>query len=86
MGILTADDGLVDAALSELLAAPLEQRLQRDPARDVPYLLAQHHLAQVRPRPSDPPPHAADASRRTRPSMFLSSCSVFTYSYFPWPV
>ncbi|GJE96722.1 TPR-like protein [Phanerochaete sordida] len=46
MGILTDDDSLIDAALSELLALPLEERQQRDPRRDVDYLLMQHHLAQ----------------------------------------
>ncbi|KAI0644651.1 TPR-like protein [Trametes meyenii] len=46
MGILTEDDGLVDAALSEILSLPLNERLQRDPERDVTYLLTQHHLGQ----------------------------------------
>ncbi|KAH9858634.1 TPR-like protein [Lenzites betulinus] len=46
MGILTDDDGLVDAALSEVLSLPLDQRHERDPERDVTYLLMQHHLAQ----------------------------------------
>ncbi|KAI0743910.1 TPR-like protein [Daedaleopsis nitida] len=46
MGILTDDDGLVDAALSELLSLPLDQRHERDPERDVTYLLIQHHLGQ----------------------------------------
>ncbi|TFY67241.1 hypothetical protein EVJ58_g1753 [Rhodofomes roseus] len=46
MGILTGDESLVDAALSEILALPLDQRLSRDPGRDVAYLLIQHHLAQ----------------------------------------
>ncbi len=46
MGILTDDDGLVDAALSELLSLPLDQRHERDPERDVAYLLVQHHLGQ----------------------------------------
>ena len=48
MGILTDDDGLVDAALSELLSLPLDQRHERDPERDITYLLVQHHLGQVR--------------------------------------
>lgn len=47
MGILTDDDDLIDAALSEILALPLDQRLARDPRRDVTYLLIQHHLGQV---------------------------------------
>ncbi|KAI0371043.1 TPR-like protein [Pilatotrama ljubarskyi] len=46
MGILTDDDGLVDAALSEVLSLPLDQRHERDPERDVTYLLVQHHLGQ----------------------------------------
>jgi hypothetical protein len=49
MGILTDDDSLVDAALSELLALPLERRHELDPRRDVNYLLIQHHLGQVGP-------------------------------------
>lgn len=48
MGILTDDDNLVDAALSEILALPLEQRLELDPKRDVGYLLTQHYIGQVR--------------------------------------
>ena len=47
MGILTKDDGLVDAALSEILALPIEQKLRLDPQRHVDYLLIQHHLSQV---------------------------------------
>lgn len=49
MGILTDDDSLVDAALSEILALPPDQRLARDPDREVTYLLVQHHLGQVSP-------------------------------------
>jgi superkiller protein 3 len=48
MGILTDDDSLVDAALSEILSLPLERRHILDPRRDVNYLLIQHHLGQVR--------------------------------------
>jgi len=47
MGILTEDDSLIDAALSEILSLPLERRHQLDPDRDVNYLLIQHHLGQV---------------------------------------
>lgn len=47
MGILTDDDGLVDAALSEMLSLPIEQRQERDPGGDVSYLLQYHHLSQV---------------------------------------
>lgn len=49
MGILTDDDSLVDAALSELLALPLERRHELDPQRDANYLLIQHYLGQVGP-------------------------------------
>jgi superkiller protein 3 len=59
MGILTNDDGLVDAALEEILALPIEQKNKLDPQRHVDYLLIQHHLAQV---------HIA------APSFFLHSC------------
>jgi hypothetical protein len=56
MGILTDDDGLVDAALSEMLSLPLDQRAAMDPHHDVNGLLVKHHLGQVsnahpRPRP-----------------------------------
>ena len=47
MGILTEDDSLIDAALSEILALPLEERRARDPQGDVTYLLVRHSLAQV---------------------------------------
>ena len=50
MGVLTEDDGLVDAALSELLSLPLDQRRERDPEREVTYLLIQHSLGQVSER------------------------------------
>ncbi|KAJ7668399.1 TPR-like protein [Mycena polygramma] len=46
MGILTDDDGLVDAALADLLALPLDRRLELDPQRDVNYLLTKHHIGQ----------------------------------------
>ncbi|KIJ67566.1 hypothetical protein HYDPIDRAFT_174010 [Hydnomerulius pinastri MD-312] len=46
MGILTEDDGLVDAALSEIQSLPIERRQELDPRRDVTYLLVQHHLGQ----------------------------------------
>jgi superkiller protein 3 len=48
MGILTEDDSLVDAALSEILSLSVERRHELDPQRDVDYLLIQHHLGQVR--------------------------------------
>jgi len=47
MGILTDDDGLVDAALSEVVALPIDQKRELDPQRDVDYLLIQHGLSQV---------------------------------------
>ena len=47
MGILTEDDNLVDAALSEILALPLDRRRVRDQRRDVTYLLIQQKLEQV---------------------------------------
>jgi superkiller protein 3 len=47
MGILTDDDGLIDAALSELKSLPLDLRHRRDPRRDYSYILKQHHLGQV---------------------------------------
>ncbi|KAI0268796.1 TPR-like protein [Gloeopeniophorella convolvens] len=46
MGILTGDDSLIDAALSELISLPLDLRHRRDPKRDSSYLLEQHHLGQ----------------------------------------
>jgi len=46
MGILTNDDGLVDAALSEMLSLPLDQRVAMDPHHDVDGLLMKHHLGQ----------------------------------------
>lgn len=47
MGILNRDDDLVDAALFEILALPIERRHELDPARDIPFLLCQHQLNQV---------------------------------------
>ncbi|RDB24954.1 Superkiller protein 3 [Hypsizygus marmoreus] len=46
MGVVTEDDSLVDAALSEILALPLERRHELDPRRDVDHLLMQYHLGQ----------------------------------------
>jgi len=51
MGILTDDDNLVDAALSEILSLPVEKRHALDPRREVDYLLIQHHLGQVNRTP-----------------------------------
>ncbi|KDQ10122.1 hypothetical protein BOTBODRAFT_164222 [Botryobasidium botryosum FD-172 SS1] len=44
IGTLLAADDLVDAALSEILALPLDRRHKLDPHRDVDNLLSQHHL------------------------------------------
>ncbi|KIK67005.1 hypothetical protein GYMLUDRAFT_37036 [Collybiopsis luxurians FD-317 M1] len=49
MGILTEDDTLIDAALSEILALPVDRKLQLDPLRNVDHLLMQHHLGQNEP-------------------------------------
>ncbi|KAJ4000018.1 TPR-like protein [Lentinula boryana] len=46
MGILTDDESLIDAALSEILALPLDRKHALDPQRDVDHLLIQHHLRQ----------------------------------------
>ncbi|KAG8213777.1 superkiller protein 3 [Butyriboletus roseoflavus] len=46
MGILTEDESLVDAALSEIQSLSVERRQELDPRRDVAYLLIQHHLSQ----------------------------------------
>ncbi|KAL4253450.1 hypothetical protein ABKN59_002079 [Abortiporus biennis] len=46
MGILTEDDSLIDAALSEILSLPLPGRRERDPAGEVGHLLVLHHLSQ----------------------------------------
>ena len=54
MGTLTDDENLVDAALSEILGLPIDQRHSKDPSRDITYLLMQHHLAQVRSRFAPP--------------------------------
>jgi superkiller protein 3 len=48
LGIVTEDDALVDAALSEIVSLPYEQRAASDPRRDISYLLIQHALGQVR--------------------------------------
>ena len=48
MGILTEDESLVDAALSEIQSLSIERRQELDPRRDVTYLLVQHHLGQAR--------------------------------------
>ncbi|KAG6820878.1 hypothetical protein H0H93_010222 [Arthromyces matolae] len=50
LGVLTDDQSLVDAALSELLTLPRERRLQRDPERNVDHMLAHYHLGQQDPK------------------------------------
>ena len=47
MGILTNDDGLVDAALSEMPSLPPARRVVMDPHRDVDGLLVKYYLGQV---------------------------------------
>ena len=47
MGLLTGDDDLIDAALSEIIGLPMEEQLRRDPGRDVESLLVNHYLAEV---------------------------------------
>ena len=47
MGILSDDENLIDAALSELLDMPAEQRQELDPSNDVDYLLVHHNLGKV---------------------------------------
>jgi superkiller protein 3 len=48
MGILTGDENLIDAALSEVVVLPIDQRQELDANREVDYLLVQHQLSQVR--------------------------------------
>ena len=47
MGLISNDEALIDAALSEILALPVEERHTRDPNGDVNDLLVKHHLANV---------------------------------------
>ena len=47
MGLLTDDEALLDAALSEMLSLPAEEQHQRDPGRYVDMLLRNYSLAQV---------------------------------------
>lgn len=54
MGILTEDENLVDAALSEVLGLPVDQRQELDDHREVDYLVVQHRLSQVRCLPFRP--------------------------------
>ncbi|EFI28195.1 superkiller protein 3 SKI3 [Coprinopsis cinerea okayama7 len=45
MGILSSDEGLVDAAVSEIVALPPDERIQLDSERNVDHLLIQYHLS-----------------------------------------
>ena len=47
MGLLTADESLIDAALSEIVSLSLDARHERDPEREIDDLLADHYLAEV---------------------------------------
>lgn len=47
MGILSDDENLIDAALSELLDMPAEQRQALDPSDDVNCLLIHYSLGKV---------------------------------------
>lgn len=47
MGILTEDESLIDAAISEIINLPLDKRQHSDPRGDINYLLIQNQLARV---------------------------------------
>ncbi|KAF9071064.1 TPR-like protein [Rhodocollybia butyracea] len=49
MGILTEDETLLDAALSEILSLPVDRKLELDPQRNVDRLLIQNYLGQDEP-------------------------------------
>lgn len=51
MGLLTADESLIEAALSEITSLPVDARHQRDPDREVVNLLVDHHLAEASANP-----------------------------------
>ncbi|KAL4262302.1 TPR-like protein [Pleurotus pulmonarius] len=46
MGILTEDESLIDAAISEIINLPLDKRQRLDPRGDINYLLIQNYLGQ----------------------------------------
>ncbi|KAH8828520.1 superkiller protein 3 [Flagelloscypha sp. PMI_526] len=46
MGLLSEDEGLIDAALSEILSLPRDERRSLDPQDDVSFLLIQNSLSQ----------------------------------------
>jgi len=79
MGILTADNSLVDAALSEILSLPLDQKRNLGPHRHVDYLLIQHHLSQV----SNRSPYVSTPSFQNSES--LSTKNLFVHGLtFLW--
>ncbi|EJD52731.1 TPR-like protein [Auricularia subglabra TFB-10046 SS5] len=47
MGMISSDDSLVDATLTEILSLPLDRRLALDPARDVPYIRVMQFILQA---------------------------------------
>ncbi|QRW08082.1 superkiller protein 3 [Ceratobasidium sp. AG-Ba] len=49
IGSLNNDPDLVDAALSEILSMPPDQRQSLDPAHHVDHILVQHYISQGRP-------------------------------------
>ncbi len=48
MGILTGDETLIDAALSEVRGLTIDQRQELGVNKEVDFLLVQHYLSQVR--------------------------------------
>lgn len=48
LGILTKDEGLVDAAVSEIIGLPPDERIALDHDGNVDYLHIQYLLSQVR--------------------------------------
>lgn len=47
MGLLSEDEGLIDAAVSEIVTLSIDDRHERDPNREVENLLVNHYLAEV---------------------------------------
>ncbi|KAL0571344.1 Superkiller protein 3 [Marasmius crinis-equi] len=75
MGILTDDDGLIDAALSEILALPVDDRAHLDPSRNVDHLLIRHHLGQENPSEALA---VAQKAVHTEPSVAQTRCQLAT--------
>lgn len=48
LGIMSVDDDLVDAALSEIQNTSPKERSVLDPGKKIEYLLVHHNLAKVR--------------------------------------